>query len=157
MGAMTITVDTASADALFDGIVADSEAAARPAAQAMAQVFVDEVRRNVARLGRRTGNLAASIYQAHSERLSTPQRQVYQVSWNPRKAPHGHLVEFGYMQRYEVSFDPVTKRFTTHKDRPLPAPRHVGAKPFVRPALSKTEQAVAAGKAEYLRRLGAKP
>ena len=120
----------------------------------MAQVFVDEVRRNVARLGRVTGNLAASIYQAYAARISTPGHAVYHVSWNPRKAPHGHLVEYGYMQRYKISFDPITKRFTTHKDQPLATPRHVAAHPFVRPAFSRAAQAEAAGMAEFNRLIG---
>lgn len=151
---MTIRADTSGIDAYLDGIAAGADEAARPAAQAMAQVLVDEVRRNVAKLGRHTGNLAASIYQAYAARISTPGHATYHVSWNPRKAPHGHLVEFGYMQRYKVSFDPVSRQFYTHKDQPLATPRHVGARPFVRPAASKMPQAQAAGLAEFNRLIG---
>lgn len=116
--------------------------AARPAAQAGAQVLYDEVRRNVARIGRKTGNLAASIYQAYSEDNSTPGgRATYHVSWNARKAPHGHLVEFGHLQRYQVSYDPKTRRFLTDKTKPLPTPRQVAARPFIRPALSSKAEA----------------
>lgn len=131
-------------DSLLAGIEADAaavEAAARPAAQAGAQVLYEAVQRNVAGIKRKTGNLARSIYQAYSKDNSTAGRQTYHVSWNAKKAPHGHLVEFGHMQRYEVSYDPETRRFTTHKDRPLPAPKQVAARPFIRPAIAAMPQA----------------
>ena len=137
MSTFRITVDLAG---LRGQLQADAQAcgeAARPAAQAGAQVLYDEVRRNVAGIKRHTGNLAASIYQAYSaDNSMAGGRATYHVSWNARKAPHGHLVEFGHMVRYEVSYDPQTRRFTTHKDRPLPAPRQVAARPFIRPAVA---------------------
>lgn len=151
-----ITADLSGLDAITDGLAGEAEAAARPAAQAMAQVLYDEVKRNVSRIKRKTGNLASSIYQVYSDQ-STPGHPVYHVSWNAKKAPHGHLVEFGHMQRYEISFDPVTKRFTTNEDRPLAVPKQLAARPFIRPALGKFEQARDAGRAEFFRRLGLAP
>lgn len=137
MSGFKLTVNLASLQATLR---ADAQAcgdAARPAAQAGAQVLYDEVRRNVARIKRKTGNLAASIYQAYSADNSVPGgRATYHVSWNARRAPHGHLVEFGHMQRYRISYDPQTRRFTTHKDQPLAEPRQVAARPFVRPAIA---------------------
>lgn len=127
--------------------------AARPAAQAAAQVLYDETLKNVAQIRSQTGNLRRSIYQAYSQRDSVPGRAVYNVSWNPRKAPHAMLVEFGHLQRYEVSFDPVTKRFTTHKDRPLPTPKLVAAKPFLRPAMARFPAAMEAAKAVILHKM----
>jgi len=121
-------------------IQADAQAfgeAARPAAQAGAQVIYDEVRRNVARIKRKTGNLASSIYQAYSADNSQPGgAQTYHVSWNAKKAPHGHLVEFGHLQRYAVIYDPETRRLFTDKSKPLPVPQQVAAKPFLRPAVA---------------------
>lgn len=121
-------------------IQADAQAfgeAARPAAQAGAQVIYEEVRRNVVRIKRKTGNLAASIYQAYSTDNSRPGgAQTYHVSWNAKKAPHGHLVEFGHLQRYEVIYEPETRRLWTDKSKPLAAPRQVAARPFIRPALA---------------------
>jgi hypothetical protein len=140
----------------LDALAAELEAPVRPAAQAMTQVFYDRVVANVGGIRKKTGNLARSIYQAYSKDNSSPTRAVYHVSWNARQAPHGHLVEFGHLMRYEVSFDPETKRFTTHKDRPLAAPKHVAARPFLRPALSYTQQALDAGEARYLAELKAK-
>lgn len=152
----TVRVDLSGALAQIDAVAAESEAAARPAAQAAAQVLYDEVRRNVGRLKRRTGNLAGSIYQAFSKDNSGHGRATYHVSWNARKAPHGHLVEFGHLQRYEVTFDPVSRRFTTHKDRPLASPRQVAARPFIRPAMARFPAAMEAARERYLAELQAK-
>lgn len=154
MSTLRISVDSAGMDLALDGIAADAEAAARPAAQAVAQVLYEEVQRNVARIKRKTGNLASSIYQAYSNDNSRQGHATYHVSWNARKAPHGHLVEFGHLQRYEISYDPKTRRFTTHKDRPLAAPKQLAARPFIRPALAKAEAAAVAGRAEFLKRMG---
>jgi hypothetical protein len=145
----SIKVDFAPLDAAIDAAEADVQAAARPSAQAAAQVIYDEVRRNVAKIKRRTGNLASSIYQAYSQDNSRDGRQIYHISWNARKAPHGHLVEFGHLQRYEVSYDPRTKRFTTHKDRPLPTPVQVAARPFLRPAQAKFPAAADAARERF--------
>lgn len=152
----SLKIDAAGALAMVDGIADTCEAAARPAAQAAAQVLYDEVKRNVGRLKKHTGNLAGSIYQAYSKDNSGNGRATYHVSWNARKAPHGHLVEFGHLQRYEVSFDPQTRRFTTHKDRPLASPRQVAARPFVRPAVARFEQAMQAAQERYLAELQAR-
>lgn len=141
-------------DALTDG----AEAAVRPAAQAGAQVLYEAVQSNVARIGRKTGNLAASIYQTFSRDNSGPLRAQYHVSWNRKKAPHGHLVEFGHIQRYVTFVDdqgvwrtavrpeargrkkPARKASRAVKDAyyvPLKGgPKLVGARPFVRPAAS---------------------
>ena len=151
--AFRLTVDLGSFDRQMDQMVVECDAAARPAAQAAAQVLYDEVKRNVARLKRHTGNLDRSIYQAYSKDNSSSHRATYHVSWNARKAPHGHLVEYGHLQRYEVSFDKATGRFVTHKDRPLPAPRQVAARPFIRPAMARFSAAMDAARARYLQEL----
>lgn len=98
-----LRVDLSSLDALMEDLGDSAEAAARPAAQAAAQVLYDAVVRNVAQLGRSTGKLSSSIYQVYSEDHSGPGRATYHISWNHRKAPHGHLVEFGYIQRYRCT------------------------------------------------------
>jgi len=154
MSTFRVAVDLAGADLVFEGLAGDAEAAARPAAQAMAQVLYDDVKNNVDRIKRKTGNLAASIYQAYSADNSGPGAATYHVSWNAKRAPHGHLVEFGHLQRYEITYDPETRRFITHKDRPLAAPKQVAARPFIRPAIGKLGAAQAAGRAEFLRRMG---
>jgi HK97 gp10 family phage protein len=76
----------------------------RPAAQAGAQVLYEEVKIRVPVKAKTTtrkgkilppGALRDSIYQVFSEDNSGPNRSTYHISWNARKAPHGHLVENG--------------------------------------------------------------
>jgi hypothetical protein len=101
---VTMSVDTLSLDALLNQLGDDLEAAVRPAAQAAAQVFYEEVRSNVRRLGRKTGNLYNAIYQAYSESNSGPGKATYHISWRTSgagiRAPHGHLLEYDHIQRY---------------------------------------------------------
>lgn len=173
----SMTVDTSGLDEMLEIMGERSEEAVRPAAQAMAQVFYDEVKRNVAKLGRVTGNLESAIYQAFSNDRSGEGRATYHISWNHRKAPHGHLVEFGYMQRYKMYRDsegrirpmvrpgmdgqspPSRRASQAEKDAyyvPLPGgPRHVGARAFVRNAFNERvkQAAIHAAEGELLKRL----
>lgn len=85
---------------------------------AMAKVIYDEVLQNVPV---KSGTLKASIYRVYSPERSSDQSKTYRVSWNKKKAPHGHLVENG------------TSR----------APAH----PFIRPAFDHVNEAIRQGKA----------
>lgn len=140
-----------------DAIAAEEQKiidAARPAAQAGAQVLYDAVKNNVAALGKKTGNLDRAIYQAFSEDKSGPGKAVYHVSWNAKKAPHGHLVENGYIKKWEAVLSKKTGKWITLKNRPLPTPVHVPGKYFVRRAQDHFPQAYEAMRAEFLRRIG---
>lgn len=154
-GSRTVTIecDLSGLDGLLDELGEKVNEAVRPAAQAAAQVLYDDVKRNVGKLKQHTGNLNNSIYQVCSVDKSTATKATYHIGWNHKKAPHGNLVEFGHLIRYEITFDPATKRFTTHKDRPLPQPKLVAARPFIRPAMAKFPAAIEAAKAELLRRI----
>lgn len=44
----------------------------------------------------KTGLLRDSIYLAFKDGMSNERQVVYSVSWNSKKAPHGHLIEFGH-------------------------------------------------------------
>lgn len=79
--------------------------------------------------------LAESIYLAYSDSRSIPEQGMasYGVTWNSRKAPHGHLLEFGYWQRYAV-FKDKNGNWRTDISRPLSSPKWVQAHPFLRPA-----------------------
>jgi hypothetical protein len=172
---MSMAADLTGLDALLNQLGDDVEAATRPAAQAGSQVIYDQVVANVAALGRSTGNLARSIYQAYSATNSAPGKATYQVSWNHRKAPHGHLVEWGYIRRYESYQDeqgnirmrvqpgmqgkpkPRRKASQAEKDAyyvPLDGgPVQVAGKAFVRRAESAFDRAYQAAEAELLRRI----
>jgi hypothetical protein len=149
---VTFSLDTSGIEALMRDAAEDLKAAMRPAAQAGAQVLVDEVQRNVNRIGKKTGNLRRSIYQVYSVRSSGSERAVYHVSWNAQKAPHGHLVEFGHFQRYRVIVDKRTGKWVTLKNRPI-EPRQGGARPFLRPAAAKMPQALDAAEAVLLEKM----
>lgn len=173
---MTIKADLGGLNRLMAKLGTRMQEAARPAAQAAAQVLYEEVKRNATRGKRReSGKLASAIYQAYSADNSGPGHAVYHVSWNARKARHGHLVEFGHLQRYEYYQDdagkvrPKVRPEMQGKPRPkpggrnraaldayyvtLPTPVHVPAAPFVRPAMAKFPQAMAAARAELLKRI----
>lgn len=165
-----LSVDMSSLDAMLAEMGDAAEEAARPAAQAAAQVLYDEVVRNVAAIPAKTGNLRRAIYQVFSEENSSPGRAVYHVSWNIRKAPHGHLVEFGHIQRYVTYIGkdgnfytakrpesygkpaPGRRASVAEKDAyylPLATPKQIPARSFVRKATNKFPQAAAAA-ADYL-------
>ena len=149
--------------------------AVRPMAQAAAQVFYDRVKTNVRALGRVTGNLEESVYQAFSPEKSQDGKVAeYHVSWNHKKAPHGHLVEYGYLQRYRYYQDnqgvvrPMVRPGMEGRKRPgrrasqaekdayyvtLPAPIQVPGKAFVRSAEGSTAEAMKAAENELVRRL----
>ncbi len=167
-----VDVDLSAFDDLMQQLGDDAEEAARPAAQAMAQVLYDEMKRNVAALGRVTGNLDRSIYQAFRDKESGPGFAGYRITWNHVKAPHGQLVENGYIQRYKVyvgadghwhtavrpeargTRKPSRNASQAVKDAyfvPLPAPKQVPARSFVRRSTSKFGEAQAAGEATLLR------
>lgn len=95
-------------------------------AAAMALVFYDEAKAQAAK-HIKTGELYNAIYRVLAEGLSTPERVVYQISWNHTKAPHGEMLEFG------------TSR----------APAY----PFIRPAFAFAQDALEAGKARMAERL----
>lgn len=146
-------LDLGSVSGLLAGLNAKVEDAARPAAQAGAQVIYDQVRINVGAIGHKTGNLSRSIYQVFSKDHSSQGAATYHISWNARKAPHGHLVEFGHIQKYKVYMGKDGK-WHTNKRAPI-APKHVAARPFLRPALDRSEDALRAAQARLLEEIGA--
>ncbi len=80
------------------------------------------------------GVLRDSLYLAFKDGKSSQAHVVYSVTWNARKAPHGHLLEFGHWQPYTVV--KINGQFVTLKDKPLASPKWVPAHPFLRPAFS---------------------
>lgn len=168
-----ISVDLGSLDAMMEQLADKAEESARAASQAAVQVLYDEVKRNVAAIPQKTGNLDRSIYQVFSRKNSAQGKATYQVSWNARKAPHGHLVEFGHIQRYATYMGRDGNYYTAvrpgmrGKKKPnkkasqsvkdayyvlLPSPKQVAAKSFVRKAASKFPEASAAAE-QVLRNL----
>jgi hypothetical protein len=168
-----LSVDLGGVEAMMEQLGDKADEAARPASQAAIQVLYVEVKRNVAAIPQKTGNLERSIYQVYSRNNSGQGKATYQCSWNTRKAPHGHLVEFGHIQRYVTYMGRDGKFYTAvrpnmrGKKKPsrkapqsvkdayylsLPSPKQVAAKSFVRKATSKFSEAGAAGE-QVLRNL----
>lgn len=113
---LSIEFDDAGIDASLDEITEAAKSLIRPAAQAGAQVFYDEVRRR-APVGSaekhffhgqnqvygpfKSGNLRNSIYQVYSKDQSSETVATYHISWNTKigaavsYAPYGGMVEYG--------------------------------------------------------------
>lgn len=175
MPGMSMVLDPSQLDAIVDDWEDNIEGAVRPAAQAAAQVFYDEVKRNVAALGRVTGNLDSAIYQKFSEGNSSELVKTYHISWNHKRAPHGWLVENGYLQRYRYykgadgKVRPMVRPGMDGRPRPnrkaprsvkeayyvtLPVPIQVPGKHFVGRAFDKIDLAYEAANKVLIQRLG---
>ena len=112
-GALDKLVKGVREEVLFSGVAA------------MAKVIYDEAREQVPV---NSGLLKESIYRVYSPEQSTDDSKLYRISWNKKKAPHGHLIEFG------------TSRSPAH--------------PFMRPAFDRVHEAIEAGKARMGEKLG---
>lgn len=143
-----LSIDMSAFESEMEQLADRAEKAARPAAQAGAQVLYERVKVNVAALGRKTGNLKSSIYQAYSANNSNESKAVYHVSWNATKAPHGHLVEWGYIKRWQSIM--INGKWVTLKNRPLATPVQVPGKAFMRRAKDAIPMAEEAMRAKFL-------
>lgn len=183
----TIRVDSSAVNKLFDDAEAEMYAAARVAAQAGAQILYDQVKQNVSKIGVQKGNLKNSIYQVFDKEASVKvgtfagrdvySRATYSISWRTARtgtgtiAPHGALIEYGYLQRYasyvgkdgkwytavrpEMQGKPKPKRnapqsvkdayYVPRKGGPIQHP----ARPFVRAAVSAFDRAAQAMTAAF--------
>lgn len=117
---ISIAFDFSKLSAKLDNITQAAEGAVRPAAQAGAEVFYQEVKGNVREgteaqhyfYGRAAqkapkgskkalaylftkGTLKRSVYQYYNKRFSTQSKAIYSISWNHREAPYGFMVEYG--------------------------------------------------------------
>lgn len=144
----TIKFDASTLNKQLDHIGQGALAAVRPAAQAGAQVLYDEVKVNVGRIKKKTGNLDSSIYQAFSKDNSSDTVSTYHISWNARKAPHGHLVEYGHLMTRKAYIGSDGRWYTS---KVKIEPKHVGARPFLRPAFDAKQQvALQAAEARWI-------
>lgn len=172
---LTIELDQGDLSEYFRRLGQAAADAVRPAAQAGAQVIYDRVKLNVGNIRSLTGNLKNSIYQVYSTSLSEPGVSAYyEVSWNYKKAPHGILVHYGHLVRYEYYQDDQGRvrprvrpeKIGTPKPRSrnraaldayyvtLPQPYRTTPQPFIYDATAVFPQARAATAGEFLRRIG---
>lgn len=102
MSSITVKFDTNALNAKLDEMKHLIGDGVREIAQAGVQVLYDEVKQNVEAITDK-GTLSDAIYQAYSKERSIPGvKATYVVSWNHKKAPHGRLLEWGWIQRYQV-------------------------------------------------------
>lgn len=159
---LTCTFDSAALFTALDNLGDKAVDAVRPAAYAGATVFYDELKRLVpvsaeSREYRgktyNPGTLKNAIYHAFSPEESRAGRAVYKVSYNAKKAPHGHLAEYGYWQRFKVVKTKAGWRvLKDKKGRPilLAAPRFIPAHAFIRPAfVAQQGQAMQASQTRF--------
>ena len=170
-----INADMSMLNALIEELQGSVKNAIRPAAQAAAQVVYDRVKVNVSGIGKVSGNLDSAIYQAFSKENSKKgERAEYHVSWNHKKAPHGHLLEWGWLQRYRYRPDgmgPMVRAGMEGKPKPgrhasqaekdayyvtLPTPKQIPGRAFIRSAEAVLPQAALAAEDELIKRVLAK-
>lgn len=101
---ISVAFDFSKIAAKLDNLTKAAEEAVRPAAQAGAQVFYDEVKQRVPmsakphKSGKKTytpGSLRRAVYQAYADKESGDGKAMYRVSWNKTHAFYGRFVEFG--------------------------------------------------------------
>ena len=109
---MRLSINVDSLHAAFANMGNKIDNAIRASAQAGAQVFYEEA---VAKAPAKSGSLKSAIYQKFIPEMSADGvRATYKVSWRTgygkgadgaalSTAPHGHLIEFGWWQRYEMA------------------------------------------------------
>ena len=100
------------------------------------------------------GLLKSAIYLAYKPTRSVNGQQVYSVSWNHKKAPHGHMVEFGYLQTV-ITYKADDGEWYSNPDHRLVTPRFVPPHPFLQPAYDASlglmrDAAIRAGRARIL-------
>lgn len=128
---ITAKVDTSSFEAGLAKLAGPLRISlARSMAVAGGKVIRDEAR---LRAPKDDGTLSNAMYLAFKEAKSSEKQAVYSVTWHKKKAPHGHLIEFGHWQPYVVVKGSNGQWFTTKKLRP-DGPKWISAKPFLRPA-----------------------
>ena len=138
------SVDLSSVMAGLDRLSGVAESLARSMAVAAGQAVRDEAK---ARAPVDTGRLRGALYLAYREGRSSESQVVYSVSWNSKKAPHGHLLEFGHWQTHAMY---KGRDGEWYVGAPLAQPKWVPAQPFLRPAY----EAVAPRMAQIMVRRG---
>ncbi|MEV8518669.1 HK97 gp10 family phage protein [Dyella marensis] len=89
------------------------------------------------------GALRDAIYVAYKPARSIDSAQVYSVSWNAKKAPHGHLLEFGHW-RTNVSYTGKDGEWYSNPNVKLPKPVWIPGHAFLRRSLGAMDRARAA-------------
>lgn len=154
MANRSAVVDLSDVLAGLDRLAEAKESIARSMGVAMGQEVRDEakIRAPVLEPGNEgtdnqmPGVLRDAIYVAYDSRRSilNPNTYRYTVSWNSKKAPHGHLAEFGHWMPYEYAktedglyYTPILNNTGKGTQKGIPLGGNgfwVSAQPFLGPA-----------------------
>lgn len=101
--------------------------------------------------GTKTKNLHDAIYRFYVAGKSSDGVKVYHVGVNKKEAPHWHLIEYGHFQPYQAvltdKYGWITRKKSKHTKQFIPP------HPYIRPAISKLPDAIAAAKRRMAERL----
>jgi hypothetical protein len=165
-----IVVDTHRLKRKLRDIWEQGELATRPAAQAGAQVYYDEVKIRApvseaphffyGRLAKgattrtiypfKPGDLRDSVYQVFSKDNSSQTKATYHIAWNHQVVPYGFMVEFGHRQTRKV-YQGSDGYWYTSNALLEDGPKIVKPEPFLRPAAdAKRSEAIQAAKERWI-------
>lgn len=157
-------VDVSGALAGMDRLVQIVEPVARAMGSAMGGSVRDEAKlrapilkpENVGTDNQQPGVLQRAIYQAFDERahVLNPAQYKYNVSWNSKVAPHGHLIEFGHKMPFQYDITGDGRYFTPKPEQAQVKQIFVAALPFLGPAFDAKQRtllsiAVSAGSTKF--------
>lgn len=123
--------------------------ALRPAAYAGVTVLYDEMRIRVP-VGE--GLLKSAIYRWR-DKDNIGEQAIFYVGVNKKKAPHWWWMEHGHYQ-YHTVIKLDSGEYITLKNKPLPQPKYIPAKPYIRPTVdAKMGEALEVAKTVLTERL----
>lgn len=143
---INVRVDMEDVLSKLDGLPELRVPLSRSMAVAAGKVFRDEAkaRAPVGTEGesKAPGTLRDALYLAYKTNSNTEKEVRYWVTWNAKKAPHGHLIEFGHWQTHVARKGRGGRWYSGQKKD---VPKWIPAKPFLRPALdAKMDAAISA-------------
>lgn len=125
---MQASMDLSGINAKLDRLARSAKDAARPAAQAGAQIFHDEVRARVPMSAKphksgkawyTPGTLRKAIYQAYAEKDSGNGKATYRIAWNRSHAFYGKFLEWGTVKMAPKPF--LRPAYDAARDRAIRA------------------------------------
>lgn len=141
---MAITFDSNIKEQLTAFVGRLNDDVFRPAAYAAVTVLYDELKLRTEGGQYSEGDLNAAMYRWR-EKGDIGNKAIFYAGVNKRKAPHWWVVEHGHWQYFTVvkpETGPYAGQFVTLKNKPLPQPKFVPAKPYLGPAADKLPEAM---------------
>ena len=131
---LSVKFDTKSLENELDAMGAGASNATVTAIAAGAKVYYSHMQAIVATRSNRTGKLYDSIYRTLSKDNSSKDKTTYHISWNVKKAPHGHLIENGHVMPFQSYLGKDGKWHTMVKPENYGKPKPPSGSSFARMA-----------------------